>query len=311
MKNKNIMQNFILPSILTCFFLLSSLFIVKAQIFPTAIYCKAKKEHKPHCGIKKDRNFDAIIKTNISKDALIAKTKDFFIAEKLILPSEIDVAEYDENNSEYKLRFMFRQNIFMGKMMGMQAVKPPLKVYFDARLVFQDNGLWIIFENYSEKTFSMVKEDGKTIDNTTPISTYPKLQDIFNYALFENPGFILKSLVWANNGIPGVQEMKKNRPEFRKILDESFNVLDNLAEDGKAKWLTDKDMLDYTMPHNKYFNSIVQRNIDDGKFISLDNNRWNNYFEPNFVFFVSMIAELIDGEIESFGLDGEKYEIKK
>lgn len=199
---------------------------------------------------------------------------------------------------------MFRQSLIAGKLRGMQVVKPPLKLYFDARLRFNaEKQIQIVFEKYEEETFSMVKE-GQVLDNQTPISESPKLQELHSAALAANPTFLVKALTWANGGIDAVKDMTKNRPEFRKKLNSSFDVYEDLVESGNAKWLTDEQLTNYTVKYNKYFPQIVKNNIDNNRFVSLDNERWK-YFEQNFIFFISTIARLTGGEIEIFAIDGQ------
>ncbi|WP_425420282.1 hypothetical protein [Phaeodactylibacter xiamenensis] len=274
-----------------------------SQLHPVPFYCKPKKDHKTQCGISKARTYAAIINTDIGKEELIKITKSYFLQEELIDSSDLELTNFDENISEYSLPVMFRQSVFFGPgMMGAKLYKTPVKLYFDTRLVFNKEGQILMnFENFHEESFTMVKAN-----NMINIEPDPVLEPILMAAMAAEPGVVLKALVFMNGGIDALKEMKENRVNFRKELNENFEVYEQLVREGKARWLTDKDLQNYSHPSNKYFNSIIQKNIEDQKLISVDNNRWEEYFEPNFLYFFSEISSLVGGEIEAIAIDGEE-----
>lgn len=286
------------------FLMLASGAFLNAQFYPVPNYCKPGKDDKVHCGISKERTFAAIINTDVTKENLIDKTRAFFLAEQLVGPEELDVVSFDENLSEYKLPFLFRHSIYYGTLRGMKVFKTPVKLYFDARLAFNEEGqIMVTFENFSEESFTMVKNGNEV--NISSLEEYPELSDLAGIAMAENAGFLLNALVFINGGVDALQQLSEQRVEFRRVLNESFSLYERIVAEGKAKWLSDEDLTNYTMPGNKYFGSIAQKNLADGKLVSVDNDRWENYFEGNFLYFFDQIAEQVGGEIEAIALDGE------
>lgn len=291
---KSILLFFIVATVNTALF---------SQLHPIPFYCKPKKDHKTHCGISSARTFAAIINTDIGKEELIKVTKSYFLQEELIDSSDLELTSFDETISEYSLPVMFRQSVFYGPgMMGAKLYKTPVKLYFDTRLVFNAEGQILVnFENFHEESFTMLGAN-----NIINLEPDPALETILMTAMAAEPGVVFKVLVFMNGGIDALKEMKKSRASFRKELNESFAIYEQLVKEGKALWLTDKELENYSHPSNKYFGSIVRKNIEDQKLISVDNNRWETYFEPNFLYFFNEISSLVGGEIEAIAIDGEE-----
>jgi hypothetical protein len=275
----------------------------------------ATKETQDFKAINSDRAYTAIINTTFDKKNLISKTKDLFILEGLADSSQLKTVVYDENLSEYKIRFGFRQGQSKSKgMMGAAFVAPPVILYFDAIFSFNSLGqIKVSFTNFDSEVIASADENnflncykggkgnGKIVEPILPADRV--IMDEYTAILMSGTG-IGKALLWANGGLEMLN--KNTRGEFRKKLNEQFDSYYNAIKQGSSVRITKDNIANYTPIGGmaKFWPDQIAKFKADKLVISVDNYRWLNYFELNFNYFFKEISNITSGKIDKIALDG-------
>lgn len=280
----------------------------------------ATKETQDFKAINSERAYSAIINTSFDKKDLISKTKDFFILENLANPEQLETVVYDENLSEYKIRFGFRQGQSKAKgMMGAAFVAPPVILYFDAIFSFNSLGqIKVTFTNFDSEVIAFADQNnflscykggggnGKVLEAVLPADKV--IMEEYSAILMTETG-IGKALLWANGGLEMLN--KNSRGEFRKKLNDQFVSYNNAIENGSSVRITKENIATYTPIGGmaKFWPDQVAKFKSDNLVISVDKYRWENYFELNFNYFFKEICNITSGKIDKIALDGiVKYE---
>jgi len=271
------------------------------------------KPSAPYQPINSDRSYSAIINTKLKKEELISKTKELFLEEGLADSAQLSTVTYDENLSEYKLRFGFKNGQSKSKgMMGITGVSPAVILYFDAIFSFNNFGqIKITFIHFDSYVLANIdesgylscykggKSNGKVSEPILPTDT--AVWNEYQTILITESMFG-KALLWANGGIDMLNKAK--RGDFLKNLKSKFEMYQDACQNGSCVWISKADISNYKMKNNKYWDEQVAKFKSDQLVISVDNYRWENYFELNFNYIFKEIANLVSGKIEGIALDG-------
>lgn len=268
---------------------------------------QAKKDTDPYKAISGNRSYSAIINTSFDKNQLIPKTKDFFMEEGLADSAKLATVIYDENLSEYKVRFGFKHGQYKAKgMMGAAFIGPPVILYFDAIFSFNNEGqIQVTFTNFNStvyvavdnaKNLNSYKDDGK--------QNLPADQVIMDEAttILATQTAVGKALLFANGGLNSLE--RNSRGEFRKNLNEQFEMYNNALKKGSVELIDKSNISEYTVKGNKYWPQQVDKFKTDNLVFSVDNYRWENYFVLNFNYFFKEINNIVSGQIDGIALDG-------
>jgi hypothetical protein len=280
----------------------------------------AAKETQDWKPINSERAYSAIINTTFDKKDLISKTKDFFILEGLADSAKLATVVYDENLSEYKIRFGFKQGQSKAKgMMGAAFVAPPIVLYFDAIFSFNSLGqIKVTFTNFDSEVIAFADQNnflncykggggnGKVLE---PVLQADKAIIDEQLVILTTETGIGKALLWANGGLEMLN--KNSRGEFRKKLKDQFESYTNAIANGSSVRITKENIATYTPigPMAKFWPDQVAKFKADKLVIAVDKYRWENYFELNFNYFFKEICSITSGKIDKIALDGNvKFE---
>lgn len=275
----------------------------------------SKKETAPYHTLSSNRAYAAIINTDLQKDELIPKTKDLFILEGLANSEDLATVVYDENLSEYKIRFGYYHGQYKMKgAMGASYVAPAIKLYFDAIFAFNNKGqIKITFTNFNSHVLVAVNEDNvmnkwRESGNQAPtLEADLPLHEEYSTILMTQTG-MGKALLFANGGAEMVNAA--TRGEFRKALEEQFQMYEKSCEEGSCVWISKETISDYEMKNMMGWEKLVETFKSANLVIGFDTQRWDNYFESNFNYFFKEIAELVAGKIDKVAIDGNiKYDM--
>ena len=285
-------------------------------------FSNCRKDSHAGCNINKDRVYAAILSTQVDKDELIDKTKQYFIDEGLAEAKDFVVSNYNSSLSEYVIRFGLKKGMHYGKaFMGSKHLKTPVTLYFDAIFAFNELGqIKISFTNFSESSFIMVTKGKKEL--------------LFDYSEIE-PEIQERqqNLYYAQTGFGKFQTLISNserlneelRNEMKTSISEEYDLLNAAVERGNAKWLSDEALVTYTFPELPKMSGPIaklankgndtrnteslKKLMDAGKLINVDNETWDNYFEKEFDNIFKEICQFVDGDLLAVALDGiTKYE---
>lgn len=280
----------------------------------------AKKSTASYYPIKYDRAYSAIINTTIDKYKLIDFTKSFFLLEGLADSLELETVEYDENLAEYRLTFGFKQGQSLTKRMGAAMVNPAVKLYFDAIFSFNnEKQMQVTFTNFFSDVLVRVDEDGYLNSykggkadgkQYEPVLSADKVLGDEAATIFATQTGAGKAMLWANGGLDMLN--KATRGDFRKNLYEQFVSYETAIKEGSMVWIYKENIDNYKMSTvgvGKYFDQQKEKFEVENFVFAVDNDRWDNYFELNFNYFIREMARLVSGEVESVALDAEiKFE---
>lgn len=270
-----------------------------------------KKETAKYRAINSNRSYATIINgnQNTNKKELIKKIKDFFIEEELATAKNLETLVYDDNLSEFKVRLSFKHGQAKGKgMMGMVYIQPPVTLDFDAVFTFNSsNQLKVTFTNFDSQVIVSTDDNHNINCYKGSNKTQPTLKadkDILNES-----NFILRTQTGIGRGLiflNGNAEMlrKIDRGDFRKSLNDQFNVYKNAINNGSSTIITIKNIGKYKHIANRYWGMQVEKFKTEKWVLGVDNYRWENYFEENFNYFMKKIATIISGKIDKVALDG-------
>ncbi len=275
-----------------------------------------KKPTESYSLISCDRAYSAILNTDLKKEQLIDKTKSLFLEEGLADSAQLATVVYDEKLSEYKIRFGFSNGQLIEKgMMGIKFVAPAVTLYFDAIFSFNNLGqIKITFTNFDSEVLG-IKNDKGILNTWRNADIYGGPEIVSDTVVWNEYQTLVvtetamgKALLWANGRLDLAQ--KATRGEFRKKLNEQFNTYEGCVNTGSGVWITKENIANYEVQNNKYWNDQVTKLKADKLVLSVDNYRWDNYFELNYNYFFKEIAYLINGQIDKIAMDGNvKYQI--
>lgn len=151
-----------MKKVLSIIAMLFCIVLLSSQNYPYPFIMKCEPD-KPQHGISKDMVYEAIISTKNTQKELINNTKKFFFELGLIDSTKVNIDEISNNQSQFKLKFGFRQGLFYGK--GKTAIAKRLKhatyLNFDAIFNFSTTGkVSIKFTNFEEVFFTPIVEKG-------------------------------------------------------------------------------------------------------------------------------------------------------
>lgn len=297
-------------------FILIAVFLSNCTYSQQLMLMTSKKETSPYHTLSANRAYSAIISTDLQKEELIPKTKELFILEGLADAADLATAVYDENLSEYKIRFGYYHGQYKMKgAMGAPYVAPAIKLYFDAIFAFNSEGqIKITFTNFKSYVLVAVNEDG-VMNKWREKDTYGAPTLAADLPVYEETNTIImtqtgigKALLFANGGADMVNSA--TRGEFRKGLAEQFSMYEKSCNEGSCVWISDETIASYEMKGVMGWEKLLNTFMAAQLVIGFDTQRWENYFEQNFNYFFKEIAELVSGNIDKVALDGNiKYEI--
>lgn len=283
------MKKLLLLTILCAFSLLSI-----AQVkFNTMIMYGNNNAAIP--GGENGKQYAAIIKSDLSKKAIVDKTTKFLLKYDLVSAKDIHLDEISQETSEYSIPFCFTQTQFYSSM----RVVTPVRLYGTLRFEFYKGGVLLVAENM-RTTVLCVSYHG-TVEERG--GAYKSFMEEGN-ALQMTKSFLGKALIWANTTKEERAEFYKNTADYFDNLQEKIDVYNLLAKSGEAKWMNAQELCDYTKenpsPGSKYMVTWLENTaIPANLLLEINKKRWEKqireeYFDKLFI----LLANFIDGYIE-------------
>lgn len=298
------MKKLLLLTFLCSFTLLS---IAQVKFNTSFMYGRSNAAIK---GGKEGKLYAAIIKSDMSKKAIVDKTTKFLLNHNLVSAKDIHLDEISQKTSEYKIPFCFTQTQFYSNMGVMQ----PVRLYGTLRFEFHDGGLLLVADNMNSSLLC-VSYHGTPAERGESYNAYIAEQD----ALIMTKTIIGKVLIWANTTAEEQEEFYKKTAEYFNKQDEKIDVYNKLVNSGEAKWMDAKELQKYITenpsPGSKYQLQWLENSVIPSELlVGIGNKRWEKqireeYFDNLFItlshYINGYIEAIKEDDTETWKLDGK------
>jgi hypothetical protein len=286
---------------------------VSAQLNPIS----GSKDVIPIKGGSEGKTYAVIIRTDLSKQALVDSTTLFLAHYGLVDRENVRLDEIDETTGEYIIPFEIRQTMSPVKIMGMPVTLGPIKIEGDLRFEFHDNGgVMIVVQNLKNLTFQFVEENRKLMTGFRKLEEDETYQE-FNgehYAVGMTNSLIGRALIAVNTGLDGYGAFMASVDDYFADIDSKYKVYDELVKKDAAAWLTDEELLQYAdntdFPGKKYTMDSYRKAYDEGKMLGVGQRRWENQVKGCFDLLFKSINASLEGNMDGIAEDGEQTWIK-
>ncbi|MDR1583127.1 MAG: hypothetical protein LBS55_07725 [Prevotellaceae bacterium] len=284
---------------------------VSAQVAPLI---HGSKSVTPIKGGSEGKTYAVIIRTDLSKQALVDSATLFLAHYGLVDRNNVHLDEINEETSEYTVSITIPQTITTAKMMGMSIIVQPVMVDADLRFEFHDNGsVMIVFQNLKNYIFQFVEKAEQCLT-----TKFGKLEQDPSYkeyggeqsAVLTTNTLIGKALIGLNTGLEGYSAFMKKVDEYFVDIGSKYKVYGELVKKGFAEWLTDKELIQYA--DNTDFagkkNTVegYRKAYDEGKMLGVGQGRWEKQIRECCDLLFKTIAAELSGTIEGVAEDGEQ-----
>jgi hypothetical protein len=285
---------------------------VSAQYTPPLIY--GSKSITPIKGGNEGKTYAVIIRTDLSKQALVDSATLFLAHYGLVKKSDIHLDEINEETSEYTVPITIPQTMTTTRMMGMPIVIGPVMVDADLRFEFHDNGnVMIVFQNFKNYIFQFVEKGEQRVmtkfDKFEQDPSHEKYREESS-TLLTSSSLLVKGLAIVKGGIKFYNEYRAKVGEYFADIDSKYKVYGELVKKGFAEWLTDEELIQYV--DNTDFagkkNTVkgYRKAYDEGKMLGVGQGRWEKQIRECCDLLFKTITAGLSGSIEGVAEDGEQ-----
>ncbi|MDR0422891.1 MAG: hypothetical protein LBH72_07770 [Proteiniphilum sp.] len=285
---------------------------VSAQLNPII----GSKNLIPIKGGSEGKSYAVIIRTDLSKQALVDSTTLFLARYNLVDIDDVRLDEIDEATSEYIIPFEIRQTISVVNMaLGISILTNPVRILGDLRFEFHDNGgVMIVVQNLENRIFQFVEKDGNRL-----MTKFDQLEKDEAYQEYGGEGSAVlmtktsigKALIAMNTGLDGYDAFMARADDYFADIDSKYKVYDKLVEQGVAAWLTDEELIQYvdstkSITINREMKNSYRKAYDEGRMLGVGQQRWENQIRDCFDVLFKSINVSLAGNIEGVAEDGEQ-----
>ena len=297
MYNINVLK--IMKKILFVFALMLQTVIMKSQ--PMDVQFMWGKPQSVIIGGQEVKNYAAIIKTDLSKRDVVAKTTAFMMEYGFVNKDDLKLDEIDENTAEYSIPIIFPLTQFKNGM----ALECPMLVRATARFEFHENGkVMIVFQDMYNKLLGVYREALK--NGSANINAYKEEASM----ILMTKSLIGKALIYAQTDAKQREEIYKQSAKYFENLSERVNVYVNMVSANEASWLDAQQIINqyeqYPVTGSKYIINYLQKCIEEKRLPSLADKRWTKQLRPCFDEMFKAVNFCLNGEIEGIAEDGNQ-----
>jgi hypothetical protein len=290
--------------------LMLATFSVSAQMISVV----GSKNLIPIKGGNDGKTYAIIIRTDLSKQALVDTTTQFLARYGIVDRNNVKLDEINDETSELIIPVVLRQTIGTAKgMMGIKMTVPPVKVHADLRFEFHDNGgVMIVVQNMRNSIFQLVKKGEKQLAFSFSDKSDPDYAEYEGevYAVSTTNSFMGKVMIAMNTGLDGYSAFMKKANDYFADINSKNKVYDALVRKSFAKWLTNEEFIQY-LENTKYAGKELEvtsckKALDEGGLLGVGQYRWENQVRDCYDLLFKTIASGILGTIEGVAEDGEQ-----
>ena len=288
--------------------LLSALFMALfTSLFAQLPVLTGNKGLIPIKGGSGGKTYAVIVRTNLSKQALVDTTTNFLLRYGVVNKNDIKLDEINESTSEYSIPFLLRQTVYIAAgTMGAKMFATPVQITGELRFEFHDNGgVMIVSQNLKNHIFQFTTDRAKL---ESP--AHDKYKGEESAQLTANSA-IGKALIGLNTGIEGYSSFMKKADEYFADIVSKYEVYETLTNKDKvAKWFTDEELVKHaetlTVPGIKYTLESYKKAYIEEKMIGIGQKRWEDQLRQCFDLLFKSINAGLNGKIEGVAEDGEQ-----
>jgi len=289
-------------------------FSVSAQLPIMGWPPRMKKDLIPVQGGKEGKSYAIIIKTEKSKNEIVDITTKFLANYKIVDLEDVKLDEISDMQSEYTIPMTF-PNSFAGisAIMGARTVFPPLTLFADLRFEFHENGLMIVFDNFTAKSFFLTDMEKQSFTYHKDKETSDIQEYTGHYAAAAMEGtFLLKALVVMNKGLEGYNDFKSKLDDYFNDVEKKYQLFYKIEKANMGSWLNDEEFLNFadntSIPRGEQtiLNTVLKPYFDEGRLLTVPLQRWTGRVTPVMDKIFKLVAYDLNGAIEGVAEDGEQ-----
>ncbi len=316
-----------------------------AQDYPIPLITKGKPGDATY-GISRHLSYEAIFDTSLSKKEVIAKTIEVLKIVGFTDIEKIKLDQISDKQQSFKYPTGFRGGVYAGKGKMGKRLKNPVNLLFDMEFLFSESEkgkqVKIQLTKFSEIAFFKINKDVKfhieagfgsmmTPGASVSDERYQEINDIEQKVLKANTAFGKFMTVMEQGGINlkvGVSAKEgfvlKNDPKIvaafeslKTDTDKEWEVYNKAVKAGIGIWADPSkegakflSMYQEYSPKQKTLIEDTKQRITEDVLLTVDNDRFDNYFEGKFNELFLVCAANAGGSNLKIAKDGEiKYEV--